>query len=60
MPHDTHTVTADELFRMPDDGYHRYELVRGRLLAMTPAGTLHGLIASRLHVALAAHVDATG
>jgi Uma2 family endonuclease len=58
MPHDTHTVTADELFRMPNDSYHRYELVKGRLLTMSPPGSLHGLLVSRLNVALAVHVEA--
>ena len=57
MSQQTRTVTAEELWGMPDDGYHRYELDRGRLLTMTPAGGLHGLIASRLHVALATHVN---
>lgn len=57
MAQQTRAITADELWRMPDDGYHRYELDRGRLLVMTPAGGLHGLVASRLHVALATHVD---
>jgi Uma2 family endonuclease len=33
---------------MPDDSHHRYELVRGRLLTMTPPGSLHGLVVSRL------------
>jgi Uma2 family endonuclease len=47
-------ITAEDLFRMPDDGY-KYELVAGRLRKMTPAGALHGVIASRLHVALAVY-----
>lgn len=39
----THTkpMTAEELFAMPDDGY-RYELVRGELRKMAPAGQYHG------------------
>ena len=40
----THTlVTADELFVMPDDGF-RYELVRGELRRMPPAGSEHGAV----------------
>jgi Uma2 family endonuclease len=58
MPQEIHLVTADELFRMPDDRYHRYELVKGRLLTMTPAGSLHALLVSRLNVALAVYVEA--
>ena len=58
MPQETRLVTADELFWMPDDPYHRYELVRGRLLTMSPPGSLHGLLVTRLTVALAVHVEA--
>lgn len=57
MAQETRTITAEELFRMPDDGFHRYELVAGRLRTMTPAGGLHGAITSRLNAALAVHVD---
>lgn len=57
MAQEIRTLTADDLFRIPDDGYHRYELVEGRLLTMTPAGGRHGVIVGRLHVALGAHVE---
>lgn len=50
-------LTAADLLQMPDDGYHRYELVEGRLLTMTPAGGEHGLIASRLHIAVGSLVE---
>ena len=36
-------VTADELLLMPDDGF-RYELVKGELRRMTPAGNVHGRV----------------
>jgi Uma2 family endonuclease len=49
--------TAEELLRMPSDDY-RYELVKGELRKMTPAGTRHGSIISRLLAALVQHVDA--
>ena len=49
--------TAEELFRMPSDDY-RYELVKGELRKMTPAGTRHGSIISRLLAALVQHVEA--
>ena len=49
------TVTADELFRMPEDGY-RYALVRGGLLRMTPAGFDHGAVIMNLAVPLGQHV----
>jgi Uma2 family endonuclease len=40
-------TTADELLQMPDDGM-RYELVRGELLVMTPAGARHGRLAVKV------------
>jgi Uma2 family endonuclease len=49
--------TAEELFRMPSDNY-RYELVKGELRKMTPAGARHGSIITRLLSALVQHVDA--
>ena len=59
MAQETRAITAEELFRMPDDGY-KYELVAGRLRKMTPAGSLHGLVGMRLAVAISAHVDTHG
>ncbi len=49
-------VTAEELLCMPDDGF-RYELVRGELRQMTPAGNVHGRIAMRFAWPLAQHVE---
>jgi Uma2 family endonuclease len=49
-------ITAEELLRMPDDGF-RYELVRGELRRMTPAGNVHGRIAMRVSWPLARHVE---
>ena len=51
----TRPVTAEELFDMPDDGC-RYELVRGELRKMAPAGFFHGTSAMRIGVHLANHV----
>ncbi len=59
MAQQSRAITADELFQMPDDGY-RYELVAGRLLRMSPAGSLHGAIGSRLLAAIGTHVDHHG
>lgn len=53
----TQLITADDLLRMPNDGLH-YELVKGRLIAMPPAGNLHGKRAMRLGWRLAQHVEA--
>ena len=52
----TTPVTADQLLRMPDDGY-RYELLAGELKKMGPAGWEHGIVGSRLHGRLAHHVQ---
>ncbi len=49
-------VTADELLYMPDDGF-RYELVRGELRQMTPAGNLHGRAAMSFAWRLAQYVE---
>lgn len=43
----TRPVTADELLAMPDDGYC-YELVKGELIRMAPAGFQHGNVAIRI------------
>lgn len=50
-------ANADELLRLPDDGY-RYELVRGELRQMTPAGSRHGGVAMTLGVLLGQFVRA--
>src|SRR5438093_9181379 len=42
---------------MPDDGY-RYELVKGELKKMTPAGSKHGVVIVNLTLPLAEHVRA--
>jgi Uma2 family endonuclease len=49
-------VTADELLHMPDDGF-RYELVRGELRRMNPAGNVHGRVAMSFAWRLAQYVD---
>jgi len=40
-------LRAEDLLNMPDDGF-RYELVKGELVQMTPAGGQHGTVAGRL------------
>src|SRR5687767_14490406 len=52
-------TTADELFRMPDDGL-RHELVRGELHTMTPAGSEHGSVGVQLTLSLGNHVVGAG
>ena len=48
-------ITAEELLRLPDDGY-RYELARGELRKMAPAGHVHGRVAINLTTPLDQYV----
>ncbi len=50
------SVTAEELLHLPDDG-HRYELFRGELRQMPPAGEEHGSFAMDLGWRLARFVS---
>lgn len=52
-------LTADELWRMPepDDGT-RYELLRGELIVMSPAGGRHGQVCLAIGSLLRAFVEA--
>ena len=49
--------TASELFEMPDDGF-RYELVKGELRRMSPAGGEHGAVVWNLSSLLGPHIKA--
>jgi Uma2 family endonuclease len=49
-------MTAADLLRMPDDGF-RYELVKGELRKMCPAGHEHGTVTARFTWRLAQHVE---
>ena len=53
----TRPVTADDLLRMPRDGF-RYELVRGELKKMPPAGHDRGEYALSIGASLRAHARA--
>jgi Uma2 family endonuclease len=50
-------ITADELLRMPDNGF-RYELVQGELRRMSPAGFHHGRLIMNIATPLDQHVRA--
>ena len=52
--------TAADLWALPDDLDHRYELVEGRLVKMSPTGGSHGRRASDLNGALWSHVTRQG
>jgi Uma2 family endonuclease len=51
----TTLTTAGELFMMPDDGF-RYELVKGEVRRMPPAGSEHGAVAVNIAVVIARFV----
>lgn len=48
--------TADELLHRPKDGF-RYELIRGELHQMSPAGFEHGQISARIVIHLGQFVE---
>ncbi len=51
------TLTAEELLRLSTSGC-RYELVKGDLFEMPPAGGRHGSVAMRIGIALGSYVRA--
>lgn len=53
-------ITAEELFNMPGDGFHRYELVRGEVVKMAPPGFDHGATAVVIASDLRAYVHEHG
>ncbi|HEY3969102.1 MAG TPA: Uma2 family endonuclease [Planctomycetaceae bacterium] len=48
-------ITADELLQMPR-GSVRYELIRGELSSMSPAGSEHGVVTMRLSLLLGSYI----
>ena len=49
-------LTAENLWKQPDDGY-RYELVKGVMRKMPPAGFEHGIRASKIGRHLNEHIE---
>jgi len=56
MPETTHLVTADELERFPPDD-HRYELVDGRIIPMSPVSFQHGKVVLQLGFLLSRYLQ---
>jgi Uma2 family endonuclease len=50
-------ITAEELIRLPR-GRHRYELVKGELLTMSPSGEEHGAVTVNVTILLGNYVRA--
>lgn len=55
----TQLMTAEDLLKMPDDGF-RYELVRGEIKKMAPAGHSYGRIVMNISTPLDQYVRANG
>lgn len=49
-------MTAARLLELADDG-NRYELIRGALVKMSPAGLLHGMVVDRIGRRIGNHVE---
>ena len=49
-------MTAEELFKLPDDG-RRYELLDGVLVEMAPTNRFHGRTENRLGYVLTKHAE---
>jgi Uma2 family endonuclease len=52
----THLMTAEDLIDLPDG--HKYELVKGVLLTMSPSGFNHGRVTMNLSAFLASYIKA--
>jgi Uma2 family endonuclease len=57
MSSTTQSMTADDLLKLPS-GEARYELVKGELLTMSPAGSEHGAIIFNLSILLGQFIRA--
>jgi Uma2 family endonuclease len=55
MPDTARVITAEELEKFPQDDY-RYELVRGRLIRMSPVGYQHGRVVAEFMFLLQRHL----
>jgi Uma2 family endonuclease len=49
-------ITADELFRLPEDETQWRELIEGEIVQMAPPGGVHGVVGGRLTTLLGAYV----
>ncbi len=49
--------TAADLLRVSADSSHRYELIQGKIITMSPAGYKHGVFAMRLGGRMLLHAE---
>lgn len=49
-------LTAEEFFQLPDDGQHK-ELVKGKIITMTPPGQPHGLVCVEISFRLRTYLE---
>jgi Uma2 family endonuclease len=57
MPAHERLVTAEEFARIPNDDYH-YELVEGRVIRVSPPGSRHAVLITRIAMLLGQHSEA--
>jgi Uma2 family endonuclease len=57
MPSHQRWVTAEEFSRIPNDDYH-YELVEGRVVRVSPPGSRHAVLTTRIARLLEQHAEA--
>src|SRR3989304_3798567 len=50
-------MTAEDLLALPDDGFHKYELMDGVLITMPPDGEQHGTSLMRTGAVFLSYVD---
>jgi Uma2 family endonuclease len=55
MRNQARTITSEEFAKIPDDDY-RYELVEGRVVRVSPPGSLHAAVTVQFAILLAQHV----
>ncbi len=52
-------MTAEDLLKLPDDG-RRYELVRGKLIRMSPSGSRSSIVSRSIGIRVGSFVEQHG
>src|SRR5215213_9062585 len=53
-------MTADQLLILPDDGFHQHELVRGKLVCMSPSARRPSRVGGKVLARLGTFVEQLG